>query len=349
MSYLIIGALIVILIGLGKEHANLAKEKEKFEKGYKAAMEKIRGLESTGKTLDQSLKASQSNLEKVSKKYFTDGIKFIIARLTASNFATSHKNADALITFLEKHGSKIPKEEKDAVGEKLKVEYQDIVRKDLARQEQARIKEQIREEQRLEREREQELKRIENERLAIEQALNAAMRKAKDDHDSEVERLRSMLIEAEAKLQRAKSMAELTKAGHVYVISNIGSFGKDVFKVGMTRRLEPMDRVKELGDASVPFPFDVHMMISCDDAPALENALHSQLHQHRVNKVNLRKEFFNVEIDQIRTVVEKHHGRVDYIADPEALEYYDSQNMTSDDFAFVSEQHAQELSFATAE
>jgi hypothetical protein len=349
MSYLIIGALIVILIGLGKEHANLAKEKEMFEKGYKAAMEKIKTVESVGKTLDQSLKTCQSNLEKVSKKYFSDGIKFILSKLTASNFATSHKNADGLISFIEKNGTKIPNEEKASVAERLKAEYQEIVRKDLARQEQARIKEQIREEQRLEREREQELKRIENERLAIEQALNVALKRAKDDHDVEVERLRTMLTEAEAKLQRAKSMAELTKAGHVYVISNIGSFGKDVFKVGMTRRLEPMDRVKELGDASVPFPFDVHMMISCDDAPALENALHNQLHQHRVNKVNLRKEFFSVELARIRNIVEKHHGRVDYVADPDALEYYDSQSMSEEDFAFVSEQHAQELSFAAAE
>ena len=78
----------------------------------------------------------------------------------------------------------------------------------------------------------------------------------------------------------------------MYVLSNIGSFGEGVYKIGMTRRLEPQDRVRELGDASVPFPFDVHMMISCDDAPSLENALHRESHKQRVNKVNFRKEFF---------------------------------------------------------
>lgn len=130
-------------------------------------------------------------------------------------------------------------------------------------------------------------------------------------------------------------MAELTKAGHVYVISDIGSFGEGVFKIGMTRRLEPMDRVRELGDASVPFPFDVHMMISCDDAPSLENALHREFHKHRVNKVNFRKEFFRIDIESIKQIVEANCGTVDYVADPEAFEYRESLNMNEDDYEFI--------------
>jgi hypothetical protein len=119
------------------------------------------------------------------------------------------------------------------------------------------------------------------------------------------------------------------------VISNIGSFGQDVFKIGMTRRLEPLDRVKELGDASVPFSFDVHMMISCDDAPGLENALHKKLHHKRLNKVNHRKEFFRVTLDEVRQIVEANHGRVDYVVDPEALEYFESQKLGDADLEFV--------------
>src|SRR5690606_27789669 len=98
--------------------------------------------------------------------------------------------------------------------------------------------------------------------------------------------LEAALAEAHAKAERALSMAQQTRRGHVYVISNEGSFGRHVYKIGMTRRLEPMDRVRELGDASVPFPFDVHAMIFCDDAPALENALHKRLHERRRNLVN---------------------------------------------------------------
>jgi hypothetical protein len=121
----------------------------------------------------------------------------------------------------------------------------------------------------------------------------------------------------------------------VYVISNVGSFGESVYKIGMTRRLEPMDRVRELGDASVPFPFDVHMMISCEDAPKLENALHRELHTYRVNHMNPRKEFFRIDIETIRKLVEKYHGTVEYVADAEALEYRQSLNMSEEDQEFI--------------
>ncbi|KLE15989.1 hypothetical protein AAT22_08600 [Clostridium sp. C8] len=94
------------------------------------------------------------------------------------------------------------------------------------------------------------------------------------------------------------------KAGYVYVISNLGSFGENMFKVGMTRRLEPMDRVKELGDASVPFEFDVHSFIFSEDAVELEQKMHDRLKNTRVNKINLRKEFFNVSIDDLEELVQ---------------------------------------------
>ena len=100
------------------------------------------------------------------------------------------------------------------------------------------------------------------------------------------------------------SQAMLTKSGHVYIISNIGSFGDNMLKIGMTRRLEPMDRVKELGDASVPFPFDVHAMIRTSDAPTLENALHKHFDARRVNLENTRKEFFYVSLEEIQSELE---------------------------------------------
>lgn len=93
------------------------------------------------------------------------------------------------------------------------------------------------------------------------------------------------------------------KAGTVYIISNLGAFGDKMFKIGMTRRIEPMDRVRELGDASVPFPFDVHGLIFSEDAVALEYQLHKELARQRVNKINLRKEFFEVGIDDLEDLV----------------------------------------------
>ena len=130
-----------------------------------------------------------------------------------------------------------------------------------------------------------------------------------------------MLEEAHNKKERAKSQAELTRRGHVYIISNIGSFGENVFKLGMTRRLIPEDRVKELSDASVPFPFDIHGMIFSEDAPTLESKMHQIFHERRVNAVNLKKEFFNVSIDEVQSACEELGVRVDLLAVPEASEY----------------------------
>src|SRR5690606_34772275 len=106
------------------------------------------------------------------------------------------------------------------------------------------------------------------------------------------------------KNQRALSMAQQTRSGNVYVISNVGSFGEEVFKIGMTRRLEPLDRIRELGDASVPFEFDVHAMIYSEDAPKLERELHKSFLRAQMNKVNPRKEFFRVNLTSIREQVE---------------------------------------------
>ena len=106
------------------------------------------------------------------------------------------------------------------------------------------------------------------------------------------------------------------------MISNIGSFGKDVYKIGMTRRLDPMERVRELGDASVPFNFDVHALIFSDDAPALEAALHRRFEDEKVNKVNSRREFFHASLDEIKRVVKENYDKtVEFTNIPDAEQY----------------------------
>ena len=116
-----------------------------------------------------------------------------------------------------------------------------------------------------------------------------------------------------------------TRAGFVYIISNIGSFGENIFKIGMTRRLEPMDRIKELSSASVPFEFDVHALIFSDDAPGLESILHNTFREYEVNKVNHRKEFFSIPLEKIEKVVTEHHNAtVQWTYDAAAEEYRES-------------------------
>ena len=213
---------------------------------------------------------------------------------------------------------------------RLAHEYAD--KKQREKEEQQEIKRQMREEVKLEREVEKTLKEEENYNKLLDKAKNEAEKATGLELDSlseEIARLSQELQEAHEKSERAKSMAQQTKQGHVYVISNIGSFGKNVCKIGMTRRLEPLDRVKELGDASVPFGFDVHAMIHSGDAPALENALHKKFDQVRLNLVNNRKEFFRVSILDIKEEVNKIAPAAEFIETAEARDYRESLSIVS--------------------
>jgi hypothetical protein len=180
------------------------------------------------------------------------------------------------------------------------------------REEQRRIKEQIREEARAAKEQERALREAAKEeetlRKAMEQAqeqFEHASGEQKAMYEKRLQEMAERLKESEERKERARSMAEQTKKGYVYIISNIGSFGEDVYKIGLTRRWDPLDRVRELGDSSVPFGFDAHATILSDDAPKLEQQLHEHFRLRQVNKVNYRKEFFQVSLKEIRDEIEE--------------------------------------------
>jgi hypothetical protein len=201
----------------------------------------------------------------------------------------------------------------------------------LEQEEQRAIREQIREEEKARKEYEKAIKESEKEERILSKAIEKArleLEEAKLEQRAEFEKeladLQQKLYEAELRNERAISMAQQTKRGHVYVISNIGSFGEDVFKIGMTRRLEPLDRVRELGDASVPFSFDVHAMIFSEDAPALENSLHRAFAIKQLNKVNSRKEFFKVTLLDIKETIESMDIDAHWTLVAEAHEYKES-------------------------
>jgi hypothetical protein len=274
-------------------------------------------------------------IRQMGARYLKDNVKWIGSSISANNFVTCKQRLQTAIGQLREIGYEIPEQQENELVSDLKAEFERAVWAELAREEQTRIKAQLREEQQLQREIDRELKQLDREREAIKVALDKALAEAKEQHTQEVERLQARLTEAEEKCQRAMSRAQMTKSGHVYVISNIGSFGEGVFKIGMSRRLEPRDRVRELGDASVPFAFDVHMMVFSTDAPKLENALHRALHKLRLNKLKPRKEFFRTDLDDIVRIVRENHGEVEYVAEPEALEYRQSQIATEDDSEFI--------------
>lgn len=276
--------------------------------------------------LQRQLAAANASAEAVASRYCKDTTESCVAQTTAGNLSTQRVRLERVFRFCEKQGFRVDERTLQMAERKLVEAFEKECRKQAAREEQRAIKEQMREEARAAREREAAIQQAQREEALVERRLREALSDVSRMHSAEVEGLRAKLAELEAK-KRALSMAQLTKAGFVYVISNIGSFGEGVFKVGMTRRLEPMDRVKELGDASVPFPFDVHMLISCADAPGLEAALHRALHARRLNKANWRKEFFRASLEEIAKLVEANHGRVEYVATAEALEYNESRSI----------------------
>lgn len=193
----------------------------------------------------------------------------------------------------------------------VKTEYEYYVQRERAKEEQRALREQMRQEAEERKQLEQEKKKVAAEERKYKQEIERIQAEMQSAHAAELEDLKDRLAELTQKMEKVEEKkAEIVnlqngKAGTIYVISNIGSFGENIYKIGMTRRLEPQDRINELGNASVPFPFDVHSFIFSEDAPALEAELHRQLNNRRVNKVNLRKEFFKVPAEELQEMVER--------------------------------------------
>ena len=230
--------------------------------------------------------------------------------------------------------TKITSQYLDECLDELKWAVAVIALKNREREEQRAIKERIREEERARREYERAIRDAEKQEAAIRKAIEKAtaqLAKANEEqrlkYESQLIELQQQLTEAEERNQRALSMAQQTRSGHVYIISNIGSFGENVYKIGMTRRLEPLDRVRELGDASVPFPFDVHAMIYSEDAPTLETELHKLFARNQVNKVNPRKEFFRLPITTLKEYFEKRGVQVQWTIKAEAAQYRETLSL----------------------
>lgn len=202
---------------------------------------------------------------------------------------------------------------------RLTHEYRERLK--VERDERAEVSRQKRVEKRLEQEAKKALEEEERYKKLLEKARKEAGVSSSEDQKAKILELERQLEEAHQKTERAQAMAERTKTGFVYIISNIGSFGENIVKIGLTRRLEPNDRVKELGDASVPFLFDTHAMIYSEEAPALEAALHTEFEDRRINTSNMRKEFFRASLEEVQNAVAKLAPDADFHMNIEAQEF----------------------------
>lgn len=266
-------------------------------------------------------------------KAFNAEFDLIRKKMRHSSFDTALNKLDRLEQQLEKLGETA---NVAISGEyfNLKVEELSIWHKEMLHKEQ--IKQEKKKQQALLREQAKQsggdTDELEDEIYYKKSDLVKAQRLAKELHgidalgmEEKIAKMQKEIEKLESKFERATSQAQITKAGYIYVISNIGSFGEGVLKIGMTRRLEPMDRVNELGDASVPFKFDVHALTFVENAPKIEKELHRKFNKARVNIENHRKEFFRVTPQEVATAIEELGVECDWYFDVEAKEYRESQ------------------------
>jgi Domain of unknown function (DUF4041)/Meiotically up-regulated gene 113 len=239
-----------------------------------------------------------------------------VAKVSWSNIGTVETRISKAFEAINNLGStqniSITKDYSDLKLQELRLEFELQEKIHQEKEEQRKIREQMREEQKVQQEAEKARQVAEQEEATYQKALEKAKAEVFQKTGAELDTLNGKIKILEENLQKAQelkaraiSRAQETKSGHVYIISNIGPFGENIYKFGMTRRLEPQDRIDELGNASVPFDFDVHGLIYTENAPELENKLHKHLNDRRINLVHMRREFFSITIDEIEQIVKE--------------------------------------------
>lgn len=292
-----------------------------------------------------SVEGSTAKGDKMAKEQIKLMLRAFNGECDAAISKIKHNNFGAIKTRVEKAFDALNKlgqtKQITLSGDYLKLRVDELIlthEMELAKEEekerQKEIRERMKEEEKAVREIDEAKKKAEKDESVKAKALDEARRQLASEHGMHNEKLESLITKLENELKeaidrkaKAIARAQLTKSGHVYILSNIGTMGEGVYKIGMTRRFEPLERIKELGDASVPFPFDVHALIYTENAPKLENALHRHFADRRLNLANYRKEYFRVTLDEVREAVKASFGEVTFRIDHEALQYRESEDI----------------------
>lgn len=281
-----------------------------------------------------------NDMKKLLLRSFNNECDYCVDNVKFNNMEVNEKRVEKSFETLNKLGrimqARITDPYKKLKYEELYIAFEYQQKKQEEKEEQKKAREELREQQKLEQEIKQARERIVKEKKHFSQAikeLESRLTNSNDDNEKgllleKLNQVRSQFEELEKEEKVIDYREQNAKAGYVYVISNIGAFGEGNYKIGMTRRLEPMDRIDELGDASVPFSFDVHALIFSDNAPQLEAKLHEHFSSGRINKLNNRKEFYKANIDEIEKVIRENYDKVvDVVKDPPAEQYRESLQM----------------------
>ena len=300
-----------------------------------------KNMVSSGEALIVSNTDSKKSVVNAQKKQilrcFNSETISIIKNATANNVNTSRgkitRSFESINKMFKVDGVEISQKYLETKYDELSLVYAYLLKVEEEAEQRRAIREQLVEEEKARRDYERAKQQIEKDQKQCQNEVNKLMKYMQKSHDDverqlyidKIKELEEKLNSLEEQKKDVVNREQNARAGYVYIISNIGSFGENVYKIGMTRRLEPMDRIKELSSASVPFSFDVHALIFSDDAPGLESTLHQFFNKKRINKINPRKEFFNVNLEEIKKVVlENHNATVTFVDVPDATEYRES-------------------------
>lgn len=291
-------------------------------------------------TVNGNLKQGQkmvNDTQKLLLRAFNTECDELVSKVKYNNYEASVKRISTSCNAISKLGKTmqitISKQYENLKIEELKLAFKYAQAKQKEKEEAKILREQMREEAKLQKEIEEQRKIILKEQTHYINAIKQIQKQLLDNPNDpdllkKLDELNSQYEETEKAIKDIDYREANKRAGYVYVISNIGSFGENIYKIGMTRRLNPQERVDELGDASVPFNFDVHAMIFSDDAPALEAALHNAFESRKLNLVNHRREFFNVSLDEIKEVVKRNYDKtVEFIEMPDAEQFRMTQSI----------------------
>lgn len=322
------------------EYKDRLKEVRDAQKAHVKAMNEA--AKNTSWTVNNSKAEGRkmvTGIQKLLIRAFNGDCDEIVRKVKFSNIDASvqsiHRSAETVEKLGQAIGLSIPLSYIKLKEQEAYLSFEYARAKEEEKERLRELKEQEREAKKLEKEIVAERKKLEKEQKQYGKALDDVIAQLKTADGDAKAALEKKKTELEANLAEvAKAVADVDyreanqKAGYVYVISNIGSFGEGVYKIGMTRRLDPMERVKELGDASVPFDFDVHALIFSDDAPGLEAALHREFEDRKLNLVNHRREFFKCSIEEIKSAVLKSYDKtVEFVTIPDAEQYRISEKM----------------------
>lgn len=322
---------------------------------YKEALAKIRTMQkdiikrkeavsgnTNWKVNDSASKGQKmvSDTQKLLLRAFNGDCDELVSKVKYTNFDASldkiYKSAEAISKLGTVMSISINQKYLDAKVKELRLAFEYQLKQQQEKEALKAARAEMKEAAKLQKEIEEQRRKIEKEQTHYQTALEKLVNQLELQPDN------SDLLQKKAELEHQLSGIDAAlkdidyreanqRAGYVYIISNIGAFGENVYKIGMTRRLDPQERVDELGDASVPFNFDVHAMIFSDDAPALETALHKAFENNKLNMVNQRREFFNVSLDQIKNVIKQNFDKtVEFIDIPDAEQFRISKKMKTE-------------------